>query len=258
MSYKMDLTGQKINGILVLKKIGVNKRHKSIFLCKCFCGNEFICIGSNLKNGNTGSCGCLAKKVSRNNGLKNRKHNLTNTRLFNIWHNMKQRCFDKNCKSYKYYGNRGIIMCKDWKDNFINFYNWSVNNGYDNNLSIDRIDNNRNYEPSNCRWVNNKVQANNRRSNHIIEYNNQKHTLKEWSEILNIDYDKLKSKIRYQDLDGIINNNYLYKNKKYITYKNITKTVKEWSKILNISYSCLSARIRRNWDLDKIFINYKI
>lgn len=110
-------------------------------------------------------------------------------RIYRIWSHLKDRCFCKTNKDYKKYGLRGITICNDWKDKqkgFINFYNWSINNGYKDNLTIDRINNNGNYEPNNCRWVTLLEQARNRRNNKNITYNNETHCISEWAEILNI------------------------------------------------------------------------
>ena len=102
---------------------------------------------------------------------------------------MKQRCYNKNSKSYKNYGGRGIKICDEWlsKENgFLNFYNWAINNGYNSNLSIDRIDNNGNYEPSNCRWVNNLIQSNNRRNNRKLTFNGDTLNISEWAKKYNL------------------------------------------------------------------------
>lgn len=112
---------------------------------------------------------------------------------------MKKSCYNKNDSSYKHYGGRGIKICDEWieKENgFINFYNWAMNNGYKENLSIDRINVNGNYEPSNCRWATAIQQANNRTNNHYIIYNKEKHTMTEWGRILNISYATLKTRAR--------------------------------------------------------------
>ena len=119
---------------------------------------------------------------------------------------MKQRCLNKNSKDYANYGGRGIKIYQEWIDNPITFYNWAINNGYNDNLSIDRIDNNGNYEPSNCRWVTPKEQARNRRNNKLITYNNETHCISEWAEITGIPRKCLEYRIRkWESLDRIFN-----------------------------------------------------
>lgn len=125
----------------------------------------------------------------------NYKHGQCATRLYHTWENMKKRCYNKNNNHYKWYGARGIAVCDEWKDDFQAFYDWSKNNGYNNNLTIDRIDNNGNYEPNNCRWVDMKQQQRNRRSNKNITINGETHCLVEWCEIYNMPYDKVKHRI---------------------------------------------------------------
>ena len=117
-----------------------------------------------------------------------------NSRLHRIWNNMKQRCSNPNNDGYKYYGMRGVTVCKEWQE-FKPFYIWAMNNGYEDNLTIDRIDVNGNYEPSNCRWANKYTQANNTRQNRYIMFKNTTHTLKEWSVLLNIPYGCLQQRL---------------------------------------------------------------
>jgi hypothetical protein len=262
MPAKKDLTGKTIKNIKVLKNLGINKYHKSIFLCECYCGNEFVCVGSSLENGNTSSCGCYSKIKSKENGLNNKTHGLTNSRLYSIWNGLKERCYNKNClKDYKNYGGRGITVCYEWLDKnngFINFYNWSMANEYQKDLTIDRIDNNKGYSPDNCRWCTQKQQCRNRRNNHIIIYNNISKTMIEWAEYCNIDYYLFKSKIKHFSLKDIIENTCESKNIKYISYQGLRKSLKEWSNILNIPYNTLSTRLQRKWTVERAFNNINI
>ena len=114
--------------------------------------------------------------------------NIEKLRLYRIWSHMIRRCYKQKSNDYKNYGARGIIICDDWKNSFLNFYDWSMCNGYNDTLSIDRIDVNGNYEPDNCRWVTSKIQGNNKRNSVVIEYNGEKHTIAEWAEITKISY----------------------------------------------------------------------
>lgn len=127
----------------------------------------------------------------------NFKHGFKHTRIYNVWAGIKARCYNPNNKSYKDYGGRGIIMCDEWKNGFINFKNWAISNGYNDNLTIDRINVNGDYEPSNCRWATKKEQCNNRTTNKFITYKNEIHTLAEWSEIVGIKYKCLHKRIKY-------------------------------------------------------------
>lgn len=116
------------------------------------------------------------------------KGGLSKSRLYNIWLHMKGRCYRKTDDHFKDYGGRGIQVCEEWKNDFNSFRIWSESHGYKNNLSIDRIDNDRNYEPSNCRWVSMKEQCNNRRSNILITIEGVTHNIKEWSELSGVKY----------------------------------------------------------------------
>lgn len=162
--------------------------HKN-YLCRCDCKDQTIRYVDiqNLKKGKSISCGCVTKETCRRNFTK---HGQRNTRLFTAWNCMRARCNNPNNKSFKNYGGRGITICKEW-DEFVNFREWAINNGYNEEAtgkecSLDRIDVNGNYEPCNCRWVDAKTQSNNRRSNVVIEYKGEKHTATEWGEILGI------------------------------------------------------------------------
>lgn len=133
----------------------------------------------------------------------NYRHGMWGQSIYNRWKHIKQRCYNPNDIGYKYYGGRGIKVCNEWLDKekgFANFYNWSMQNGYREDLSIDRINNDGNYEPNNCRWTTRKVQNNNTRRLHIITYNNESHTLTEWSKILNINVTTLSNRINYRKM----------------------------------------------------------
>ena len=182
----VDLTGQKFGRLSVVKRVeSVKKGRGAYWFCKCDCGNEVVVRTGNLK-GTTKSCGCLHKELSRQKCLNEAKHNMSHTRLYKIWVGIKTRCYNKNSKEYKYYGGRGIKMCNEWENDFLNFYKWAISNGYDNDLSIDRIDNNGSYNPNNCRWANDIEQANNTRNNHYYTINGVTHSIADWLRIFKI------------------------------------------------------------------------
>ena len=132
------------------------------------------------------------------------KHGKEGSRLCNSYRNMMARCYNSNRSDYIYYGGRGISVCDDWKESS-NFFNWALSNGYMEGLTLDRIDVNGNYEPSNCRWVDMKTQNNNRRSNRIICYKGVNKNLKQWSEELKVPYNVLRSRLRRMSVEDAFN-----------------------------------------------------
>lgn len=163
--------------------------------CICDCGNETFATRGQLKKGEKHgktSCGCKRKITLSNR----RTHGLGDHRLFRIYHHMKQRCQNHNDDNFANYGGRGISVCGEWGESFENFYIWAINNGYKNDLTLDRINVNGNYEPANCRWATAKMQSNNKRTNLNIEYLGEQLTLKQWSQKLNLDYNLLKKRRR--------------------------------------------------------------
>lgn len=170
-----DMTGMKFGRLTVIDFHGMNNRKSAVWKCVCLCGNETIVDGSSLRLGRTRSCGCLndeKRRETRADGKRpNRmKYEYKNERLYRIWKAMKSRCYNKNNPSYlKWYGARGICICDEWKDDFEKFQEWALSNGYADNLSIDRINPDGNYEPSNCRWATASEQVQNRRCNKVEE-----------------------------------------------------------------------------------------
>jgi len=192
-----NLEGKRFNKLVVLNRIENDKYGNARWLCKCDCGNKAKVLGSHLRSNHTKSCGCLQKE-SFKNIIHKSKHNMINTRIYRIWIGMKNRTNEKSKlkeKYYKNYSGRNIGMCKEWKKDFITFYKWSIENGYNDKLTIDRIDVNDNYEPNNCRWITMEEQQNNKRNNKIIEYKGEKHTLSEWNKILNYTNGLLKNRL---------------------------------------------------------------
>lgn len=165
-------------------------------LCQCDCGTIKVISLYPLIAGKIHSCGCYLKEYAKANGKRFLKYakDRTTIKLHSIWHGMKCRCYTASSGNYDRYGAKGVRVCKEWLDDFMSFYNWAISNGYSEELTIDRIDSNGNYEPSNCRWVNNTAQANNRKSNVLITYNGETHTITEWSKILNIKKEVLFSR----------------------------------------------------------------
>lgn len=178
---RKDLVGKRFGRLVVIKRLGFINR-QTYYECKCDCGNIVKVTSSNLTKGNSTSCGCYAKELA---SQRQSIHKMSNTRLYKIWEGIKQRCYNSHTKQFKYYGAKGISLCDEWFS-FENFKNWSLRNGYQDNLSIDRIDFNGNYCPNNCRWTNKAIQANNTKTNIFITYKGQTETIANWSRKTNI------------------------------------------------------------------------
>lgn len=188
-----DLSGQKFGFLTAIKVVEKNNKGESVWECICDCGNITKSTCSNLKRGHTKSCGCYKKVCCIT-------HHETNTRLYKIWKGIKTRCYNKNFPKYSNYGGRGISVCEQWLENYSNFRDWSMLNGYNDTLTIDRIDNNGNYEPNNCRWVNNKTQSNNRRDNCFITYLGETLTISQWGDRLGIDPKTIRARYKVYNL----------------------------------------------------------
>lgn len=186
------LEGQRFGRLTVICFHHKDKSRSRYYLCKCDCGNKVIIYKYNLIRGLTKSCGCLNSELA----IKRfRKHNKTNSRVYKCWLGMKNRCYNKNEPAFYRYGGRGITVCDEWKNDFMAFYDWAMANGYKDDLTLDRINNNGDYGPSNCRWATMKEQQRNRRDNKIIEYNGEKHCVAEWGEILGIDDNLIRNRL---------------------------------------------------------------
>ena len=164
-----------------------------IWKCKCQCGNIVEVESREIRTRK--SCGCLRKARSLDFGERMMKHSESHTRLYGIWSNIKNRCCNPNDKRYKDYGGRGVQICDEWANSYTCFANWAKAHGYNEKLSIDRIDNNGNYNPQNCKWSTSKEQAVNKRSNKIITFKGKTMTMKEWADEVRLPYGCLQTRM---------------------------------------------------------------
>lgn len=191
-----DLTGRKFGRLTVINRAESDTFGHARWNCLCECGKYHIVSGSNLLLGHVKSCGCLNEELA---GGRLRKHGMHGSRINRIWKEMRHRCNNVKNTSYENYGGRGIRVCSEWNNpanGFINFYNWAISNGYEDNLSIDRIDNDGNYCPENCRWADLFEQGSNKRNNVRITVNGINHTLAEWARIMGVKRSFLISKLK--------------------------------------------------------------
>lgn len=186
-----DLTGMVFGNLKVVKIVG-KKNRNTLWLCRCECGKYVECYQYNIERGTSTSCGCLRSYYAK----KTRScHGESTGKFYKKWSSIKSRCYNKNTPSYKNYGGRGIKMCDEWLD-FWSFREWAYLNGYSEGLTLERIDVNGNYEPSNCKWIPMEEQANNKRNNSFIEYGGKKQTLSQWSKELGVGKEVLSYRYR--------------------------------------------------------------
>lgn len=193
MGQFIDLTGQVFGRLTVLERVKSTSTNYAIWMCKCSCGKTKIVRSCHLRSGTTTSCGCYQKEIA---SKVNSTHNSSKTRIYNEWSHMKKRCYWKNYKGRKYYADKGIEVCDEWKNSFETFKNWALNNGYSDDLTLDRIDINKNYEPGNCRWTNKFVQSNNRSINRIVEYHGEKGVYEGMCRKLNVNQTTIRSRMK--------------------------------------------------------------
>lgn len=188
MPKKIDLTGRRFGKLTVLAEHPERNGKEIMWVCKCDCGNTKIIAGHNLRSGGSTTCGCST-----------RKHGMRNTRLWSIWDGMRKRCYNPSHPYYFIYGGRGITICEEWLQDHAKFFEWALANGYQDDLTIDRIDFNGNYCPDNCRFVDVVTQLNNRSNNCHVEINGENKTLGEWSRITGIGYQTIYRRYRRGD-----------------------------------------------------------
>lgn len=186
-----DLTGKRFGRLVVLSRHGYGGLAIT-WECLCDCGSKTVVLGNSLLRGKTQSCGCIRREqlVERNSS-----HNLSTSRVYSIYQNMRERCYCATSPQYKHYGKRGISVCAEWLSDFQHFYDWAMANGYGEGLTLDRIDVDGNYDPLNCRWVTMKTQQNNRRNNRFITINGITKTLAQWADETGINYDTLFGRV---------------------------------------------------------------
>lgn len=185
MAKFIDITGDKYGRLTPLKYLG-----NRMWECKCDCGEIKVVSSNHMRRGLVKSCGCLNRDQPHKT-----IHGDRQTRLYKIWIDMRQRCSNPNNSAYKNYGGRGVRVCSEWNDYQV-FKAWAMGNGYDENLTIERVDVDGGYNPDNCEWITRKDQGFNRRNNHVLTYNGETKTLTEWCNELNLSYDMVRGRLK--------------------------------------------------------------
>lgn len=249
MGKEENLSGMKFGRWNVSNE--TNRKNGRVFWrCVCDCGEERFVLAQSLKNGRSRSCGCLnrelaSKRMSEYVAKQNSgKRFLKKSSLYQSWRNMMCRVFDEKVWCYYRYGGRGITVCDAWRD-YDNFAQWSIENGFKKGLTLDRINNDGNYSPDNCRWVSRTVQANNTSTNRVISYHGKTMTLAEVARATGKPYSLVKSRVnRGMDLDAPVREakKFLVDGKRF--------TIPELQKIYGFKYSVIANRLKKGIPLD--------
>lgn len=252
-----DITGQRFGRLLVLRAAYKGSNNSWFWECKCDCGEEVTVDGHSLRSGNTKSCGCYNKERVAETGTI---HGMSKSKIKYVHTNMKQRCFNSNNPEYHNYGGRGIKICDRWlgKEGFIHFME-DMGTCPAEGLSIDRIDNNGNYSPENCRWATQKEQQSNKRQNVLIERNGQIKVLSAWAKDLNISPTALSSRIKKWGIEKafILPRNAMPYNKarredELITFNGKTLSLVGWSEEIGTPLRTLKDRLfKKHWSIER-------
>lgn len=192
MSARLTINpGDKFGYLTIIREVSTRGIYRR-FECRCDCGKIKIVAMAGMRSGAIVSCGCYQKRVAVN---IHKTHGGYKSRLYIIWTNIKQRCGNPHNKHFIKYGGRGITLCNEWEKSFELFRTWSYENGYSDNLTIDRIDNNGNYCPENCRWISNSKQQLNKRTNRIVTHNGRSMPLSEWAKITGLKWKTLQGRL---------------------------------------------------------------
>ncbi len=211
------------------------------YICQCDCGEQKSVMSFHLIGGGSKSCGLCRRRMTSNCSTSSR-------RISSIYSGMICRCYNPNVTAYKNYGGRGIEICNEWREDFIIFHDWAIANGYEDHLSIDRIDVNGNYTAENCRWVNRKIQNRNKRDNVFLNIDGKQKTIAEWAEITGIRHHTIAARHRrgYTNKD-LINPPNRTENRVFVEFEGKIRTIKELAQIAGISPESMNGRIKLGW-----------
>ena len=249
----IDLTRQTFGRWTVLYRTTNGANGQTRWYCRCSCGNVGIVAMGNLRNGMSRSCGCLAKEITSR--IK-KIHGMRHSPEWRIWSHMLERCRNPNCEKYYCYGGRGIKVCSRWLE-FVNFYA-DIGPRPSTKHTLERIDNNGDYCPDNCRWATWDEQRRNKRTNHLLTYNGETQPVVEWAKHAVVKYKTFKQRIadkwpieRALFTPHISTNFSNRKGAHLLTFGGETKTISEWSKTIGIVSVALYARIRSGWSIER-------
>lgn len=194
VSAKVDITGRRFGRWTVIKDSGQRIKTRVLWECHCDCGTVKLMPSNHLLKGRSLSCGCLRNELSLK---RHTSHGLSKQKIYRIWGGIVARCHIPSQSGYKRYGGRGISVCDEWRKDFVQFYNWAIQNGYREDLTIERVDCNGDYSPQNCKWIPRSEQCNNTRQSHFITIDGKTLTIKQWSKEIGISDKVIRCRLRH-------------------------------------------------------------
>lgn len=199
------IIGERFGILVVLEYLGlidIGRQRSTLVKCRCDCGNIVNVSLSRIKQGYQKSCGCLLKNHQKQfpNNYSPAKHGYYHHELYHTWFGMIGRCYDDRVEAYSAYGKRGICVCDEWKHDYIIFYSWAIKNGYEKGLTLERKNNNGNYEPSNCKWATRREQANNRRTTHYVKLHGDSMSMADACRLLKLNYKIINQRVKRDGL----------------------------------------------------------
>lgn len=222
--------------------------------CECDCGNWTAVSRGNLKNGSVISCGCRLDEWLH--GDERKVHGATPERLYRTWANILTRCSNPNATGWHLYGGRGIRVCDEWATSYVAFRDWALANGWQDDLEIDRIDVNGNYEPGNCRWTTDLIQARNKRSNLMLTANGETHCLEEWAQILGVPSRRIWMRLkRGWSHERALRTPLIHQSEQEqatrIEFNGRTMCIAEWAREIGVGEMTLAKRLRHGWSVER-------
>lgn len=234
--------GQRFGKLKTVRKIENKKSGHSAWLCQCDCKNYTEVTACHLRDGHTRSCGCLKNK-----------YNAENKRILSIWRNMIQRCDNGDRRDSKYYHDKGITVCDEWRD-YKTFEKWAIENGYAENLTLDRINDSRNYEPSNCQWITLEEQQRKKSNNIWIEYNGEKKILADWAREYKINRKTLESRLEmgYTFEEALKKKPRINRTSVVVNYNGEEMNITQLSEKLGVSVAMISKELKQGISIEKV------
>lgn len=241
-----DLAGQRFGRLVALGFVGTDNGRKAKWLCKCDCGPFIVTLGESLTKGRTVSCGCFRREKTIE---KNFRHGLSNSPEYITWNGIKARCENPNEAAYANYGGRGVRMCARWRHNFGKFLD-DMGPKPGPEYSIERIDNNGNYEPDNCKWATRQEQNDNSRHNHLVEFQGQTRTMSQWSRLIGVNVGTLFNRLRtgWSIEDALTTSS----ERDSLEFQGERLTISQWAKRTGIDARTLRYRVARGWPIEKV------